>query len=157
MSMRSWAKYARVTMAGALLASAIGVGGAPIVAAQEETDCSDIAGGVDFPETVDGKFNVAMVLIGSHADQGWSQAHFEGLQYLCENMDNVHVAYMEDVAEGGDSEQVFRSLARKGFDVIFGTSFGYMDGMEIVAEEVRALAGRSAAAAKQIRTLIAEG
>ncbi len=42
---------------------------------------------------------------------------------------------MENVPEGADSEQVFRSLARKGFDVIIGTSFGYMDGMEIVAEE----------------------
>ena len=135
MSMRSWAKYARVTMAGALLASAIGVSGAPIVAAQEETDCSAIAGGVQLPETVDGKFNIAMVLIGSHTDGGWSQAHFDGLVYVCENMDNVHVAYMEDVAEGSDAEQVFRSLARKGVDYIIGTSFGFMDPMELVAEE----------------------
>jgi len=135
MSRQPWAKLARVTLAGALLASAIGVSGAPLVAAQEETDCSAVTGGVQLPETVDGKFNVAMVLIGSHDDKGWNQAHFEGLQYLCENMDNVHVAYMEDVAEGGDSEQVFRSLARKGFDFIIGTSFGYMDPMEIVAED----------------------
>jgi basic membrane protein A len=135
MSRQPWAKLARVTLAGALLASAIGVSGAPLVAAQEENDCSAITGGVQLPETVDGKFNVAMVLIGSHDDKGWNQAHFEGLQYLCENMDNVHVAYMEDVAEGGDSEQVFRSLARKGFDFVVGTSFGYMDPMEIVAED----------------------
>jgi basic membrane protein A len=134
MSRQPWAKLARVTLAGALLVSAIGVSGAPLVAAQEENDCSAITGGVQLPETVDGKFNVAMVLIGSHDDKGWNQAHFEGLQYLCENMDNVHVAYMEDVAEGGDSEQVFRSLARRGFDFVVGTSFGYMDPMEIVAE-----------------------
>ena len=135
MSMQPWAKLARVTLAGALLASAIGVSGAPLVAAQEETDCSAIAGGVQLPETVDGKFNVGMVLIGPHNDGGWSQAHFEGLEYVCENMDNVHVAYMENVPEGADSEQVFRSLARKGFDFIIGTSFGYMDPMELVAEE----------------------
>ena len=135
MSMQPWAKLARVTLAGALLASAIGVSGAPLVAAQEETDCSAIAGGVQLPETVEGKFNVGMVLIGPHNDGGWSQAHFEGLQYVCENMDNVHVAYMENVPEGADSEQVFRSLARKGFDFIIGTSFGYMDPMELVAEE----------------------
>jgi len=30
---------------------------------------------------------------------------------------------------------VFRALARKGFDLIFGTSFGYMDPMEAVASE----------------------
>jgi basic membrane protein A len=45
------------------------------------------------------------------------------------------VAYIEIVPEGADSEQVFRSLARKGFNLIFGTSFGYMDPMETVAGE----------------------
>ena len=135
MSTQPWTKLARVTLAGALLASAIGVSGAPLVAAQEEEDCAAISGGVQLPETVDGKFNVGMVLIGPHNDGGWSQAHFEGLQYLCENMDDVHVAYMENVAEGADAEQVFRSLARKGFDYIIGTSFGYMEPMSAVAEE----------------------
>jgi len=135
MSMQPWAKLTRVALAGAMLASAVGVTAAPIVAAQGENDCSAISGGVQLPETVDGQFNVAMVLLGPHNDGGWSQAHFEGLQYVCENMDNVHVAYMENVPEGADSEQVFRSLARKGFDFIIGTSFGYMDPMELVAEE----------------------
>ena len=37
--------------------------------------------------------------------------------------------------EGADSEQVFRSLSRKGFNFIIGTSFGYMDPMETVAKE----------------------
>ncbi len=134
MSMQPWAKIARVTLAGALLASAIGVSGAPLVAAQEENDCSAIAGGVQLPETVEGKFNIGMVLVGPHNDGGWSEAHFEALQYVCENMDDVHVAYMENVLEA-DSEQVFRSLARKGFDYILGTSFGFMDGMELVADE----------------------
>ena len=93
------------------------------------------AAGTQIPETVEGKFNVAMVLIGPHDDGGWSQAHYEGLQYLCENVDNTHIAYIENVPEGADSEQTFRSLARKGFDFIIGTSFGYMDPMETVAKE----------------------
>ena len=76
-----------------------------------------------------------MVLIGPHDDGGWSQAHYEGLQYVCENMPDAHVAYIELVPEGADSEQVFRSLARKGFNFIIGTSFGYMDPMATVAEE----------------------
>ena len=50
-------------------------------------------------------------------------------------MPDVHAAYIENVAEGADSEQVFRALARKGFNIIFGGSFGYMDGMEAVAAE----------------------
>ena len=76
-----------------------------------------------------------MVLIGPHDDAGWSQAHYEGLQYVCENIEDSHVAYIENVPEGAASEQVFRSLSRKGFDFIIGTSFGYMDPMAAVAEE----------------------
>ena len=91
--------------------------------------------GLQIPDIEDGKFNVAMVLIGPHDDGGWSQAHYEGLLYVEENVPNTHVAYIENVPEGADSEQVFRSLARKGFNLIFGTSFGYMDPMEIVAGE----------------------
>jgi basic membrane protein A len=95
----------------------------------------EMVGGFEIPVTQRGKFNIAMVLIGPHDDGGWSQAHYEGLQYVQENVDNVHTAYIENVPEGADSEQVFRSLSRKGFDLIFGTSFGYMDPMETVAEE----------------------
>ncbi len=87
------------------------------------------------PDVAEGKFNVAMVLIGPHDDGGWSQAHYEGLQYVCENVADANVAYIELVPEGADSEQVFRSLARKGFQFIIGTSFGYMDPMATVAEE----------------------
>jgi basic membrane protein A len=76
-----------------------------------------------------------MVLIGPHDDGGWSQAHYEGLTYVEQNVPNVHVAYIENVPEGADSEQVFRALSRKGFDLIFGTSFGFMDPMETVASE----------------------
>jgi basic membrane protein A len=95
--------------------------------------------GVQIPDVVAGKFNVAMVLIGPHDDAGWSQAHYEGLQYICDHVANSHVAYIENVPEGADSEQVFRSLSRKGFDFIIGTSFGYMDPMETVAKEYPAI------------------
>src|SRR3954449_12043808 len=91
--------------------------------------------GLQIPDVEAGKFNVAMVLIGPHDDGGWSQAHYEGLQYICQNMPDTHIAYVELVPEGADSEQVFRSLSRKGFNFIIGTSFGYMDPMEAVAKE----------------------
>jgi basic membrane protein A len=95
----------------------------------------EVVGGFEIPAIEEGKFNVAMVLIGPHDDGGWSQAHYEGLLYAEENVPDVHVAYIENVPEGADSEQIFRSLSRKGFDLIFGTSFGYMDPMETVAGE----------------------
>src|SRR3989304_6936769 len=107
----------------------------PPTEAPQETQAPPAEGGLQIPEIAEGKFNVAMVLIGPHDDGGWSQAHYEGLENLGQNVPNVHTAYIENVPEGADSEQVFRSLARKGFNLIFGTSFGYMDPMETVAGE----------------------
>lgn len=93
------------------------------------------AGGLQIPEIEEGKYNVALVMLSNHDDGGWSQAQWDGITYLEENVDGVHTAYMEMVSEGADSEQVFRALSRKGFDLIIGGSFGYMDPMEVVAEE----------------------
>lgn len=106
-----------------------------VLAACQQEPAVEEVGGFQIPAIEEGKTNVAMVLIGPHDDGGWSQAHYEGLEYIAENVDNVHVAYIENVPEGADSEQIFRSLSRKGFDLIFGTSFGYMDAMETVANE----------------------
>lgn len=95
----------------------------------------DTAGSFQIPAIEEGKFNVAFVYVGPHDDGGWSQAHDVGRQYVEANVENVHTVYVENVPEGADAEQVIRSLARKGFDVIFTTSFGFMDASEIVASE----------------------
>ena len=87
------------------------------------------------PAAIDGCYNVAFVYVGPHDDGGWTQAHDVGREYVQNNVEDVHTAFVELVAEGADAEQVIRSLARKGFDVIFTTSFGYMDASEIVADE----------------------
>jgi basic membrane protein A len=128
-------------VAGLLIASACQAtpGGSP-KASGGTSACAAAAGtNVQIPDVEAGKFNVAMVLIGPHDDGGWSQAHYEGLQYVCDHVANSHVAYIENVPEGADSEQVFRSLSRKGFNFVIGTSFGYMDPMETVAKEFPAI------------------
>jgi len=107
----------------------------PVVEEPAEEPTEEPSAGFEIPAVEEGKFNVAMVLIGPHDDGGWSQAHYEGLTYLEKNVPDTHIAYIENVPEGAESEQVFRSLSRKGFDLIFGTSFGYMDAMEILADE----------------------
>jgi basic membrane protein A and related proteins len=134
-----WARLATLTaaaaivVAGSTMTAAAQSPGAP---ASTGSACADSTGGdsASVPEVVDGKFNVAMVLIGPHNDAGWSQAHYEGLEYICANVPETHVAYVELVPEA-DSEPVFRSLARAGFDLIIGTSFGYQDPMETLADE----------------------
>ena len=135
-----WRVITLMVVAAMILAACAAPTAAPVepttAAAPEATAApAEEVGGFQIPGIEEGKFNVAMVLIGPHDDGGWSQAHYEGLLYVEENVPNTHVAYIELVPEGADSEQVFRSLARKGFDLIFGTSFGYMDPMEIVAGE----------------------
>jgi basic membrane protein A len=102
---------------------------------EEAEEEEEAEGGLQIPDIEEGKFNVAIVMLSNHDDGGWSQAQWEGINYLEDNLDGVHTSYLELVAEGADSEQVFRALARKGFDLIFGGSFGYMDSMEVVAEE----------------------
>lgn len=96
---------------------------------------SDTGSKFQIPEPEAGKYNVAFVYIGPHDDGGWTQAHDIGRQFVDKNMPDVHTAYIELVPEGAESEQVIRSLARKGFDAIIATSFGYMDSMATVAEE----------------------
>ncbi|MCP4358190.1 MAG: BMP family ABC transporter substrate-binding protein [Chloroflexi bacterium] len=96
---------------------------------------SESEGSYQIPAAIDGCHNVAFVYVGPHDDGGWTQAHDVGRQYVEDNVADAHTAYVEIVAEGADAEQVIRSLARKGFDTIFTTSFGYMDASEIVAEE----------------------
>jgi len=126
------APAATTTPTAAPLATAVPATAVPATEVVEPTAASPE---IQIPDVEEGKFNVAMVLIGPHDDGGWSQAHYEGLLYIAENMPDAHVAYIEFVPDTADSEQVFRSLARKGFDLIFGTSFGYMDPMATVAEE----------------------
>ena len=69
----------------------------------------------------------AFVYIGPTGDHGWTFAHDQGAKYVKEMMgDDVIVTTVESVEENSDSERVITSLARKN-DIIFTTSFGYMN------------------------------
>ena len=82
-----------------------------------------------------GQLRVAFVYIGPVGDGGWSYAHDLGRQYLERQLPYVTTSFVEAVAEGPDAEQVFRELAGDGYDVIFATSYGYLDGVFEVAAE----------------------
>ncbi len=90
---------------------------------------------ISVPTVEEGMTNVAFVYVGPIGDGGWTYAHNQGREYLEANGENIHTAYLESIPEGADAERVIRSLARQGFDVIFTTSFGYMDPTATVAEE----------------------
>ncbi len=75
---------------------------------------------------------VGFVYVSPVGDAGWSYAHDQGRKAI-EAMDGVETAFVESVPEGPDAERVILNMARKEFDLIFATSFGYMDPMLKVA------------------------
>ncbi len=75
---------------------------------------------------------VGFIYVSPVGDAGWSYAHEQGRQALAA-LPGVKTAFVEDVAEGPDSERVMLNMARKGYDLIFATSYGYMDSMLKVA------------------------
>ncbi len=81
-------------------------------------------------------FKVAFVYIGPPGDLGWTYEHDRGRKQLeAEFGDKIETAYIENVEEGPDAARVIRQYAQSGYDMIFATSFGYMDPMLQVAQE----------------------
>ena len=80
------------------------------------------------------KLKAAFVYVAPIGDLGWTWAHEQGRLMLEEEL-GVETVYIENVPEGPDAERVIRDFATKGYDVIFATSFGFMDPMLTVAQE----------------------
>jgi basic membrane protein A len=82
------------------------------------------------------KVKVGFVYLTTPGDHGWTYAHEIGRQQVEKHFgDKVETTYVENVPEGPDSARVIRELAKKGNDIIFTTSFGYMDHTLKVAKE----------------------
>ncbi|NOU99568.1 BMP family ABC transporter substrate-binding protein [Paenibacillus sp. LMG 31457] len=76
---------------------------------------------------------VAFVYIGVPGDGGWTYEHDQG-RLMMEKELGIKATTVENIPEGPDAERVFEELAQKN-DIIFGTSFGYMDPMYNVAQK----------------------
>lgn len=84
----------------------------------------------------EGPFKAAWVYIGPPGDLGWTYEHDRGRKMVEEEFgDAIETAYIENVEEGPDAARVIRQYAQEGYNMIFATSFGYMDPMYEVAEE----------------------
>ena len=71
---------------------------------------------------------VGFVYVGPIGDGGWTYEHDQGRLAVEEAFgDKVETVYVENVPEGADSERVMTQMALEGADLIFTTSFGYMD------------------------------
>ena len=71
---------------------------------------------------------VGFVFVGPVGDGGWTYEHNQGRLAVEEHFgDKVETIFQESVPEGADSERVMTQMALQGADLIFTTSFGYMD------------------------------
>jgi basic membrane protein A len=82
------------------------------------------------------KLKAAWVYIGPTGDAGWTTRHDDGRKFVEEKLgDKVETTFVESVPEGATAQKTFEDLARKGNQLIFGTSFGYMDPMLAAAKK----------------------
>jgi basic membrane protein A len=81
------------------------------------------------------KTKACWIYVGPIGDFGYSYQHHQGLLAVQEKFgDKVETAYLESVPEGPDAERALERLAREGCDIIFATSFGFMDAVNKVAK-----------------------
>jgi len=92
------------------------------------------------PARAAGPFQIGFVYVGPVGDFGWSYQHDQARKALQEKFgDQVKTNFVENVAEGPDAERVVRQLATSGNQLIFSTSFGFMNSVLKVAKQFPAV------------------
>jgi basic membrane protein A len=87
-------------------------------------------------DTPKDNITVGFIYVGPTGDHGWTYRHDIGRQQVEEAYgDRVTTRFVESVAEGADAERVMTQMALQGADIIFATSFGYMDPVMNVAKK----------------------
>ena len=121
-----------ILLIGAILLAACG--GAAETPPADESAASAEKEAVTEKADDEDSFKVAFVYVAPIGDLGWTWAHDQARLQLEEEL-GVETAFVEMVPEGPEGERVIRDFAMKGYDLIFTTSFGYMDATVAVAEE----------------------
>lgn len=87
-----------------------------------------VALSVAVPVMAQEKVKAGFIYVGPIGDGGWNYEHNQGRLAVEEYFgDKVETVYQESVPEGADSERAMTQMALAGADIIFTTSFGYMD------------------------------
>jgi simple sugar transport system substrate-binding protein len=80
------------------------------------------------PASAADKLKIGFVYVGPVGDHGWSYRHDQGRKAIEAALgDKVETSYVESVKEGPDAERVIRNLASSEHDLVFTTSFGFMN------------------------------
>ena len=79
---------------------------------------------------------VGFIYVSPVGDAGWTYQHDVGRKEMEQALaGKVVTKFIENVPEGADAERVIRELAQSGHQIIFATSFGYMNYMDKVAKQ----------------------
>jgi len=82
------------------------------------------------------KVKAGWVYVGPIGDHGWTYRHDVGRRDVEKALgDLVETTYVESVREGPDAERVLRQMAATGHDIVFATSFGFMNAVLRVASQ----------------------
>lgn len=73
------------------------------------------------------KLKAGFIYVGPIGDYGWTRAHDDARKIAAKNFPWLETLYVESVPEG-EVETFIDLMVRQGAQVIFTTSFGYMDG-----------------------------
>ncbi|WP_426145077.1 BMP family ABC transporter substrate-binding protein [Polaromonas sp. DSR2-3-2] len=81
---------------------------------------------------------IAFAYVGPVGDGGWTYAHDNGRKAVEKEFgDKVVTSFVEKVPESADAERVIRDMASQGAQLVFGTTFGYMEPMLKVAADLK--------------------
>jgi basic membrane protein A and related proteins len=75
------------------------------------------------------------IYVGPIGDVGWTAAHDVGRLYVDEKYDWLETAYAESVPEADSERFIDRFVVEENCDVVFTTSFGFMDATLAAAEK----------------------
>jgi len=75
----------------------------------------------------EGNIKAGFIYVGPIGDYGWSFAHNEAREMLDQEFGWLETVYVESVPEG-EVETFLDQLVAQGCNVVFATSFGFMDG-----------------------------
>jgi simple sugar transport system substrate-binding protein len=82
--------------------------------------------------------NIAFAYIGPVGDGGWTYAHDQGRKAVEQEFGaKVQTSFVENVPEAADAERVFRDMVGQGAQLVFGTTFGYMEPMLKVTADAK--------------------
>jgi len=108
--------------------------------------------------TAGDKTKVGFIYVGPTGDHGWTYRHDIGRQDVEKHFgDKVETTYIESVKYGPDAERAIRAMAKGGADIIFATSFGYMEPMLKVAKEFPNVKFEHATGYKQSKNMSSYG